>query len=113
MQLQKTFPLILSAFIMAVGLLFLSSAMFELSFLTPMQRRVPLAVIAVVFIAAGALFIILHQRGNLRRQGKTLKQVRKEAVAKLDSEELLANIALEDPQPEIRETAKQRLRELQ
>jgi hypothetical protein len=114
MWLNKNFALIVAAFILAVGVLFLSSAMFELSFLKPAaDGKVTFTGIAAVFIAAGAFFIIMHRRGNLKIQGKAIKEVRKEAVAKLDSEELLANIALEDPVPEIRETAKQRLKELQ
>jgi hypothetical protein len=114
MWLKKHFALIVAAFILAVGVLFLSSAMFELSFLKPAAAgKIAFPAIAAVFIAAGIVFIVMHQRGSLKVQGKPIKEIRKEAVAKLESEELLADIALNDPITEIRETAKQRLQDLQ
>jgi hypothetical protein len=111
---EKHIPPIVSAFILAVGLLFLASALFELSFLKPAESgKVAVVVIAAVFIITGMYFIVMHRRGNLKIQGKPVEEVRREAVAKLKSEELLADIALGDPVPEVRETAKQRLEELQ
>ena len=113
MRLKRTFPLIVSGFIILVGLFFLSSTVFGFDVLDPEpEGRIALSVIAVLFIASGLLFIFLYQRGQLKKEGKTVHEVRREAVAKLDSEQLLSDIVLKDPSPEIRETAKERLKEL-
>jgi membrane-bound ClpP family serine protease len=113
MLLKQAFPLIVSVFIIVVGLFFLSSTVLGVDLLTPQDGgRLALSVIALVFIASGLLFIFLYQRGRLKKKGKTVHEVRREAVAKLDSEQLLSDIALKDPVPEIREQAKERLKEL-
>jgi hypothetical protein len=113
MLLKKIFPLIVSAFIVLVGLFFLSSTVLGFEVLTAEAGgRIALSVIGVIFIASGLLFIFLYQRGQLKKRGKTVQEIRKEAVAKLDSEQLLSDIVLKDPNPEIRETAKARLKAL-
>jgi hypothetical protein len=113
MRLKRTFPLIVSGFIILVGLFFISSTLFGFDVLEPEpEGRIALSVIAVLFIASGLLFTFLYQRGQLKKKGKTVQEVRREAVAKLDSEQLLSDIVLKDPSPEIRETAKERLKEL-
>ena len=51
-------------------------------------------------------------KGRLKRSGKTVKEVRLEAVAKLDAESMLADIALKDPDPDVRLIAQKRLEEI-
>jgi hypothetical protein len=111
--LKKVFPLAVAVYIVLVGALFLTASSVEVGFLSPQPHGRPfLLVLSVLLIAAGFLFAVLFQRGQLKIKGKSLKQVRKEAVAKLDSESLLADIALKEDDPEIRRAARQRLQEI-
>jgi len=113
MELKRWFAPLVAMFVLVVGVFFLATTLVDTRIVTPQaQGRTVLLVVSGIFIVAGVIFLALALKGGLRRQGKTVAEVRKEAVANLKAESLLADIALKDPNPEIRETAKKRLEEI-
>jgi predicted CopG family antitoxin len=113
MYLKKIFPYIVAGYVIAVGLFFCASVLLEGAFINPKPpgSRFLLAV-SIMFIGAGVFFIYLYSRGKLKRSGKSISEVRQEAVEKLKDPAMLARIALEDQNPDIRKTAEERLEEL-
>lgn len=113
MILKSYFPLIVACYVAAVGLFFLSTLVIENALITldPGGRPFLLAV-SIVFAVAGAAFALMFFKGRLKRSGITVKEVRLEAVAKLDAESMLADIALKDPDSDVRLVAQKRLEEI-
>jgi hypothetical protein len=113
MILKSYFPLIVAVYVVAVGLFFLSTVVTGNALITlePAGRPV-LAALSIVFAVAGAVFALLFFKGRLKRSGISVKEVRLEAVAKLDAEPMLADIALKDPDPDVRLVAQKRLEEI-
>ena len=113
MYLKRNCPYIVAGYVTAVGLFFSYSAFIEGAFLDPEPPGSHfLAVLSIIFIGAGIYFIYLLNRGKLKKSGKTITEVRQEAIEKLKDQALLAQIALEDKNREIRKTAEKRLDEL-
>ena len=113
MILKNYFPLIVACYIVAVGLFFLSTVVVENTLITPDPGGRPvLLALSIAFAVAGAVFALLFFKGRLKRSGKTVKEVRLEAVGKLDAESMLADIALKDPDPDVRVMAQKRLEEI-
>ncbi len=111
---KSFFPLLVSAFIVLVGVFFLFLTLVETPLLTPEPPgRYYLMGIAAVFAAVGVYYAFLAVRGGLKRQGKSLKEIRREAVESMKDPLLLKKIVVdEEESPEIRELAKKRLEEL-
>jgi hypothetical protein len=113
MILKSYFPLIVAGYVVAVGLFFLSTVVIENALITPAPAGRPvLLALSIAFAAAGAVFALMFFKGRLKRSGMTVKEVRLEAVAKLDAESMLADIALKDPDPDVRLVAQKRLEEI-
>lgn len=113
MILKSYFPLIVAGYVVAVGLFFLSTAVTENGLITPDPGGRPvLLALSIAFAAAGIVFALMFFKGRLKRSGITVKEVRMEAVAKLDAEAMLADIALKDPDPDVRLIAQKRLEEI-
>lgn len=92
---------------------FCISALIEGVFLNPEPPgRHFVIFLSIIFIGAGIFSIYLLSRGKLEPSGKSITEVRQEAIEKLKDPAMLAQVALEDQNPEIRKTAKQRLAEL-
>jgi hypothetical protein len=101
---------VIAAAIIATGTLFLSAGLFEFSFLTVLPPGAYfLTGLSIVFILGGGYFFIKAWRGHLEPQGKTITEVRIQAIEKMDSAELLSQIASEDPDNEVRAKALERL----
>jgi hypothetical protein len=112
-MLKRWFPTLVALFIMVVGLFFIANTLVETRIVSPQSEgRSALLAVSGICVVAGLFFLILALKGGLKRRGKTVAEVRKEAVANLKAESLLADIALKDPNPDIRETAKKRLEEI-
>ena len=110
MERSRIIPYFIAAYVAAVGLFFGSAVIFGLPvFEVGMPGAYYLLGISVLFFALGILFIFLLVKGGLRKKGKTVIEVRLEAVEKMRSQELLAQIAKEDPVKEVREKAKEQL----
>ncbi|MGD8381375.1 MAG: hypothetical protein PVJ11_04455 [Syntrophobacterales bacterium] len=111
---KKTFlPMATAAFIVAVGLLLLGAALIDLP---PLKVKSPenyvLAGVAVFFLLFGCVYGYLLATDKLTRKGRTITEVRQEAVEKIKDQSLLARVATEDPNKEVREAAQERLQEI-
>lgn len=113
MNLKAAFPVMVMGYLLATGLLFLAASFFEVPFLYVDPSRGPaVGGIALVLILFSLLFFLAWRRGRLRKQGKTLLEVRLEAVEKAKERSTVLKIA-EDPEenPLVRERARERLKD--
>lgn len=113
MNLKQNFPYVVAGYIFATGVFFGMSALIEGALLDPEPpgRYVVLAV-SIIFMGAGIYSIYLVKRGKLRKAGKSVTEVRREAIGKMKDPTMLAQIALEDQNPVIQKTAEKRLKDL-
>jgi hypothetical protein len=113
MKLTDSHPQLIAAAIAATGALFLGASILELPF---MELKPPGAYymmgLSIVFIVAGGYFLWKARRGHLEPDGVTVTDVRKQAIEKMESPELLSQIAREDPKREVREKALRRLEKI-
>jgi hypothetical protein len=113
MYLRKNFPYIVGGYVIAVGIFFCLSTLIEGVLLDPKTPgRHYLLVLSAIFVGIGTLSIYLFNRGKLKRSGKSIIEVRQEAVEKMKDPTMLAQIALEEKNLEVRKTAEERLKEL-
>ena len=111
MNLKKNFPHLVAGYTIAVGVFFCISALIEDALLKlEMPGKHFMLVVSIIFIGAGIYSIFLHNRGKLKRSGKTITETRQVAVEKITDPVMLAQIALEDQSPEVRKTAEKRLK---
>lgn len=113
MIFKKFFLLIIPSYVIMVGFIYAATIILDL----PLFKAHPpgsyyLLGISVFFLISGIFFIIKALRGDLKRKGGTVIDVRIDAVGKMDSIELLTQIAKNDPVKKVREKAKNRLNEL-
>ncbi len=81
-------------FVLVTGALFLAAGLVGVPFLSVEASRAPVvSIVAGALIAASILFYFAWQRGRLRKQGKTLLEVRMEAVEKAKEPSTLVKIA--------------------
>ena len=113
MKLIDSHPQLIAAAIAATGALFLGASLMEFPF---MRAEPPgayvLMGVAIVFIFGGSYFLLKAHRGHLKPQGVTVTDIRKKAIEKMESPQLLAQIAKEDPKSEVRDKALKRLEEI-
>lgn len=113
MNLNRDFPYLVASYLIVVGLFFIVSDILDATFLSAEPPgEYYLYGVSVIFIVAGAAAVYLKNQGRLKKSGKTLKEVRLEAIEKLDDAALLANIALDQEDEEIQNAAEERLKEL-
>lgn len=113
MYLKKIFPHVVTGYIIAVGLFFGVSALVKGALLDPQPPGSHfLTVLSTIFICIGIYSIYLLNRGRLSKSGKSIAEVRKESVTKMNDTSLLARIAMDDQNAEVRKTAEKRLKEL-
>jgi len=113
MNLNRHFPYLVACYLIAVGLFFISSDMLGANYLSARPPgKYYLYLISLIFIAAGICAVYLRYQGKLRRSGKSVKEVRLEAIENLNDAALLANIALEQKDTEIQKAAEERLNEI-
>jgi hypothetical protein len=113
MYLKKRFPYLVAGYLIAVGSIFCSFSLIEGIFLDPEPPgSYFLIVISIIFICTGLYYIYLLSQGKLEESGKSIVEVRRESIKKLDDHALLTKMALKDQNPNIRKTAKKRLKEL-
>lgn len=113
MKIFDWHPQVIAAAIMGTGTLFLGASILEFPFL---HAKPPggyfLMGLSIVFIFGGGYFLIKAQQGRLAPDGKTIAEIRLAAIEKMDSTELLRQIAREDPDTDVREKAIERLEEI-
>ena len=114
MPYRQYFPLLVAIFITATGLFFLAVPLFNLPvFDVEPSKEAVMQGMAGVLCAMGCLFMVLFRRGALKRKGESLTEIRKKAMASISTESYLIKIAKEDPDPEVRAQALERLKKLQ
>lgn len=113
MEKKNIIPMATAAFIVAVGLMFLGAVLIDLP---PLKVKSPgnyvLAAVSLLFVFLGAIYAYLLAAGKLEHKGRTIAEVRQEAVENIKDRTLLAKIATEDPDPEVCEAAQERLQEI-
>jgi hypothetical protein len=113
MDLNRHFPYVVACYLIAVGFFFILSDILDTAYLSAEPPgKYYLHGFSVVFIIAGACAIYLKHQGKLKKSGKTIKEVRLEAIENLTDATLLANIALKQEDEEIQSAAQERLKDL-
>jgi hypothetical protein len=112
--LSRAFPLLAALFVFCVGVFFLVLLFIDTPFL---EAKSPgsyfLAAISLFFVIAGVFHMVLWKQGSdIQKNADSEIDVRKQAIEKMKDSSLLAKISLEDPLPEVRQTAKERLEAL-
>jgi multisubunit Na+/H+ antiporter MnhC subunit len=113
MNLKKNIPYTIASFLIAVGVLFCVSVLIDgvLIDAEPPGSHFLIG-ISILFMSAGIYYLYLLSRGKLEGSGKSIVEVRQEAIEKMDDPVLLARIASGDEPLEIRKTAQKRLEEI-
>ena len=113
MKLAHSHPHLIAAAIAATGGLFLIAGIIEFPFLKADPPGAYFMMgLAVAFILGGVYFLLKARQGDLEPRGITVTDVRKQAIEKMESPELLSQIAREDPKPEVRKKAMKRLEKI-
>jgi hypothetical protein len=113
MNLRKNIPYAIAGFVTAVGVLFCVSVLIDgiLVDTEPPGSHVLIG-ISIFFMSVGIYYMYLLSRGKLKGSGKSIVDVRQEAIEKMDDPVLLARIASGDEPSEIRKNAQKRLEEI-
>ena len=102
-----------AAFIVAVGLLFLGALLIDVpSLKVKSPQNYVLAGVAIFLVLFGCVYGYFQATGKLTGKGRTVTEVRQEAVEKIQDQSLLARMATEDPDKKVREAAQERLQEI-
>jgi hypothetical protein len=111
--LKSILPLLIAVYVSATGIFFIVASVFDTR-IAPAGASggVFLLVISTAFVLAGVYFAFLFFTDRLKRKGKSIMEIRLEAVQKYDSQSILADIVRNETVPEIREAAQRRLEEI-
>lgn len=111
MNVKRLFPLMVMGYLVLTGVFFLVAGLFGWPFLAVDASRASIVnVLSVAFIVLSVAFFIAWQRGNLKKQGKTHKELRLDSVQKARERSTLVKIAEdEDEDPDVRRLASERL----
>ncbi len=112
-EAKTVLPMLIAFFIALSGALLLSLSLLGADFFSPQPPgKYVLMGLSAAFVLAGAYFAVMAYRGELKRRGKSIFEVRKEAVEKLKDPILLKKIAADEEEPEeIRALAQERVKE--
>jgi hypothetical protein len=112
MNLNRNFPYVVSCYLIVVGLFFIIFDMLGAAFISAIPPgKYYLCGLSIIFIAAGIIAVYLMHLGKLKKSGKSVKEVRLEAIEKFKDTELQVNIALEEKDTEIQKAAEERLKQ--
>ena len=113
MNKNRLVPFVLTAFVTGVGVLFLAAVFLDVPRLeVKSPGSYVLSAVSLFFVLFGLTYGYLMATGRLEKRGRSVVEVRQEAVEKMRDQNLLARIAEEDPKPLVRKAAKERLQEL-
>ncbi len=106
-------PYIVSGYVTLAGLFYFLTPMLDLQFFQsdPPGRHI-LTATAVILFLTGLRYLLLIKKGKLKDEGKSILEIRREAIEKADDPAFLAQIAQNDPTPEIREKAAEKAKRL-
>ena len=112
-QLKRYFPLLVACYVAVTGIFFLLSPVLNDTMVTTeVPKSTMRLAISIIFLIAGVLFIYLFFNNKLQRQGKSVIEIRLEAIEKYDSPSILADIVRNEPVEKIRQAAQRRLEEI-
>lgn len=113
MHFEKTVAHLIAGFLIAVGLLFGIASTVGMPYIDVQRSgRLPVLGISAFFVIAGVGALYLLRKGKLKKEGVSIADVRQEAIEKMNDPKLLARIATQEPDAELRASAQDRLKEL-
>ena len=109
-KLRLYFPLVVAAYVAITGIFFLIAPVLSTQVVSIQGSGKTVTMTTGTALAiAGGIFIYLFFAGKLKKNGKSIVEIRMEAIEKYDSPAMLAEIARNEPVKEIRQAAKRRL----
>jgi hypothetical protein len=109
----RLFPYLVAGYVLFTGVFFGLAQLAGAAFLSAEAPGLYYTyALAGILAAAGIVFMWRLRRGDLKKRGKTVVEVRREAIANVKDPQLLARVVREDEHPEVREIAKKRLKEI-
>jgi len=113
MKLLKNFPFWVAFCVAFLGLMFTVLPVVQTSLVDFKEpNKYFLMGISFIFFLLGALYGYLALRGKLEPNGISVREVRKQALEKIESVAYLAKTAKDDPDPSVRQKAFKRLQEI-
>ena len=113
MKAFKNISFYVSVYVTIVGLFFSVLPVVQTSLIEfKAPNKYYLMGFAFIFFACGCYYAYLSLKGKLEPEGVSVAEIRKEALEKIESETYLAKAAQDDPDPEVREKALERLKEI-
>lgn len=114
MNLKKIFPLLIACYVVTVGLFLFGATIFDISFIGLASTKPQIIIIiSFLLIVSGCYYGYRALKGKLKPEGKSVTEIRKQAIEKIKTESYLAKIAKEDSDSEVRNKAIERLQELE
>jgi hypothetical protein len=112
-ELKSILPLLVAVYVSATGIFFILASVFNTRIAPAGENgNALLLAISAAFVLAGVYFAFLFFTDRLKRKGKSIIEIRLEAIQKYDSQSILADIVRNETVPEIREAAQRRLEEI-
>jgi len=113
MKAFKNISSYVAAYVAIVGLFFIVLPVVQTSLIEfKAPNKYFLIGFAFILFVGGCWYGYLSLRGELEPDGVSVIEIRKEKLEKIESETDLAKAALNDPDPEVREIAMDRLKEI-
>ncbi|MGD8801443.1 MAG: hypothetical protein PVJ44_23205 [Desulfobacterales bacterium] len=113
MHLERIVAHFIAGYLIAVGLLFGAASTIRIPYINVQPSgQMPVLVISAFFVVAGVGALYLLRKGKLKKEGVSIADVRQEAIEKMNDPKLLARIATQEPDDELRASAQDRLKEL-
>ena len=113
MKLLKNFPFWVAFYVALVGLTFIVLPVVQTSLMDFKEpNKYFLMGISVILFLLGVRYSYLALREKLEPKGISVREVRKQALEKIESVDYLAKTAKNDPDPGVRQKALKRLEEI-
>jgi hypothetical protein len=113
MRFAERHSQIIAAAVAATGALFLAASIFSFPFLSVQPPGAYfLMALSIAFMFSGVHFFIKARRGQLAPGRKSITDVRLQAIEKMDSPDMLRQIARDDPDTAVRSKALKKLETL-
>ena len=111
--MKRYMPLLVAVYVSATGIFFLLASVFKTRITSSAGNgKAILLVMSIGFLLAGVYFAYLFFADRLKRRGRSIVEIRIDAIQKYDTQSILADIIRNEPVPEIREAAQRRLEEI-
>jgi len=113
MKLLRNFPFWVAFCVAFVGLMFTILPVVQTSLVDFKEpNKYFVTVVSFILFFLGVVYGYLALRGKLGPKGISVTEVRKQSLEKIKTESYLAKIAKEDHDPEVRQAAIKRLKEI-